>query len=403
MAAVATPHVHNPTNFTPVLPQNGLENCRRHSWHCLEECVRRMPPNRSFTCIESAQANARRRRPPLPPTSKKPQFLKQRSESQLTVTVLEQARDCDGEWPRPSTMFHAGKMLLKSLDFDALKFSSDDLVLFTLEIFNQIGVSERLGVTQSKLKKFILAARRCMYNNHYHNWAHAFDVLQTVFSYALVSGTMAKLSVVHRFSLIVAALCHDLEHPGVSNQFLVASRAELAIVYNDRSVLENHHAFRAFQLINSETIQLVSHFSKEDYIAFRKVVVSCILATDMARHGEYVAQLKQFLQNPDMEEDPLFSAKVLIKCADISNVTKPFPVAKKWAERITEELFLQGDKERGMGFPVTPTCDREKQNPSALQRGFGAFIAIPFFESVERYLPKLCGLSQRIRQNGDKW
>ena len=39
--------------------------------------------------------------------------------------------------------------------------------------------------------------------------------------------------------MLVAALCHDLGHPGVSNKFLVETRHELAMTYNDRSCLEN--------------------------------------------------------------------------------------------------------------------------------------------------------------------
>ena len=40
-------------------------------------------------------------------------------------------------------------------------------------------------------------------------------------------------------------------------------------------------------------IQLVSHFDNADYITFRAVVLQNILATDMARHGEYTAKLKR--------------------------------------------------------------------------------------------------------------
>ena len=43
------------------------------------------------------------------------------------------------------------------------------------------------------------------------------------------------LTHVEYFALIVSALCHDLEHPGVNNPFLVSSRSDLATLYNDRS------------------------------------------------------------------------------------------------------------------------------------------------------------------------
>jgi hypothetical protein len=39
--------------------------------------------------------------------------------------------------------------------------------------------------------------------------------------------------------------------------------------------------------------------------------------------------------------DKQFEMEILIKCADTSNVLKPFPIAKKWAMRVTDEFFLQ--------------------------------------------------------------
>ena len=47
---------------------------------------------------------------------------------------------------------------------------------------------------------------------------------------------------------------------------------------------------------------------------------------------------------------------------------KPFPVARRWALRVTDEFFLQGDVERDLGLdPVTPSCDRRTQSRVAMQ------------------------------------
>lgn len=44
------------------------------------------------------------------------------------------------------------------------------------------------------------------------------------------------------FSLGVSALAHDVDHPGVNNNSLIEEHHPLAIIYNDKAVLENHHA-----------------------------------------------------------------------------------------------------------------------------------------------------------------
>jgi len=51
------------------------------------------------------------------------------------------------------------------------------------------------------------------------------------------------------FALLISAIGHDLNHPGVTNAYLVNSKHSLALRYNDISVLENYHASTLFQIL----------------------------------------------------------------------------------------------------------------------------------------------------------
>lgn len=50
--------------------------------------------------------------------------------------------------------------------------------------------------------------------------------------------------------ICIAALGHDVAHPGLNNAFLVSTNQSLALVYNDNAVLENFHAYKTFKTLS---------------------------------------------------------------------------------------------------------------------------------------------------------
>lgn len=62
----------------------------------------------------------------------------------------------------------------------------------------------------------------------------------------------AKLDDIEFASMMIGGACHDHEHPGVNNAYLVENRDDIAIKYNDVSVLENHHVASSFALLSHE-------------------------------------------------------------------------------------------------------------------------------------------------------
>ena len=52
-------------------------------------------------------------------------------------------------------------------------------------------------------------------------------------------------------SFYLAAACHDFEHPGLTNDYLMKSHHSWAMQYNDRSHLENHHASGALIVLHN--------------------------------------------------------------------------------------------------------------------------------------------------------
>jgi hypothetical protein len=93
-------------------------------------------------------------------------------------------------------------------------------------------------------------------------------------------------------SAILASFAHDVGHPGLNNRFLQNSKDPLALVYNDRSVLENMHAATVFKLLSQESTNFMAQFENETWELCRKQVVDMILETDMAKHFDSFGALK---------------------------------------------------------------------------------------------------------------
>ncbi|CAF4747001.1 unnamed protein product, partial [Rotaria sp. Silwood2] len=62
------------------------------------------------------------------------------------------------------------------------------------------------------------------HRNPYHNLIHAADVLQTTYQIIYNSGLMNWLNDHELFAMFIAAIIHDFEHTGTSNNFHIQSR-----------------------------------------------------------------------------------------------------------------------------------------------------------------------------------
>lgn len=131
-------------------------------------------------------------------------------------------------------------------------------------------------------------------------------------------------------SYILAAACHDVDHPGVNNIFLVESRNELAIRYNDVSVLENHHVATAFKILNAENgkYNFLENLEPDEFKKIRKLMIGAILATDMSNHFNKLSVFKGKILSDDfdakLEENKKICSEFIFHLADISNSTKSF-------------------------------------------------------------------------------
>jgi hypothetical protein len=83
-----------------------------------------------------------------------------------------------------------------------------------------------------------------------------------------------------------------MDHRGVSIEHLIASGSGLALLYNDRVVLENHHTFNMFDLLLKPHFNILAKLEQDQYVECRKTMISCIMATDMKAHAGLCSRLQ---------------------------------------------------------------------------------------------------------------
>ncbi|XP_059178402.1 high affinity cAMP-specific 3',5'-cyclic phosphodiesterase 7A-like isoform X2 [Physella acuta] len=226
-------------------------------------------------------------------------------------------------------------------------------------------------------------------SNPYHNAVHAADVTQSMHCYLQEKEIFHSTTHLEKMSALVAALTHDLDHPGVNNTFLIATSNHLATLYQNSSVLENHH-WRSAAALLKET-GLLSHLSSEQSHCFLQQVKMLILATDITRQQEFVLKFSNYIEKGELHykqnvQHRHFMLQMALKCADISNPCRPWEISQRWSRKICQEFFLQGDTERALNVDVTPVCDRYGNTVPNIQHGFMQFVVSPLFKVWDKFL-----------------
>ncbi|XP_051654684.1 dual specificity calcium/calmodulin-dependent 3',5'-cyclic nucleotide phosphodiesterase 1C isoform X14 [Manacus candei] len=260
-----------------------------------------------------------------------------------------------------------------SFDVFALNDASGDhaLKFIFYELLTRYDLINRFKIPISALVSFVeaLEVGYSKHKNPYHNLMHAADVTQTVHYLLFKTGVVHWLTELEIFAMIFAAAIHDYEHTGTTNNFHIQTRSDSAILYNDRSVLENHHVSAAYRLLqDDEEMNILSNLSKDDWREFRALVIEMVLATDMSCHFQQIKAMKNALQQPEGIDKPK-ALSLLLHTADISHPAKAWDLHHRWTMSLLEEFFRQGDKEAELGLPFSPLCDRKSTMVAQSQIG----------------------------------
>ncbi|XP_056644945.1 cAMP and cAMP-inhibited cGMP 3',5'-cyclic phosphodiesterase 10A-like [Diorhabda sublineata] len=242
-------------------------------------------------------------------------------------------------------------------------------------------------IHQKNMIEFILSVKKCYRHNPYHNFEHAFNVTHCIF--IIISRNLEIFKPIEVKSLLIAALCHDLDHGGFTNNFLQLTDDTLSQLY-DESILEHYHYRVAMTILKG--LRIYNNISKADFNCISKELKEAILATDLASYFKFRVKLLQLVNDnvfdfSNSRHRTLMKA-IMMTSSDLSGNCKPFLVSKTICDNIYKEFYNQGDLEKKMGLTPLSLMDREKsQMVPEDQVQFLTVIVLPCMDLLQRIFP----------------
>jgi len=305
----------------------------------------------------------------------------------------------------------ASSLQLKSFSFTDVELEDIDTLTASLRMFHDLDLVSRFQLDHMTMCRWLLTVKK-NYRPEvvYHNWRHAFNVAQVMYSSLVNSGWAAGLGPITSLGLLVACLCHDLDHRGTNNSYQLATNSPLAKLYST-STLERHHLNQALIILNLDGNRIFDNLTPAEYTMVLAVIEEAILATDLSLHFAHLGRLKN-LSNEGPEgldwtnkEKRSTAMAALMTAADLGATTKPWTVQRKIARLVAEEFWYQGDLEKAhLSTPLVPMMDRELRHElPRLQVGFCEGVCLPVYKALTCLCPALQPMEDAVMLNRDKW
>ncbi|CAF1123550.1 unnamed protein product [Adineta ricciae] len=255
------------------------------------------------------------------------------------------------------------------------------------------------------LMRFILTVRKNYRNVPYHNWSHAFSVAHSI--YTVIKQTKNGFSPNDCIALFVACLCHDLDHRGKTNAFMVKSASALASIYST-STMERHHFNQTVTILQSENLNIFKHYSSKEYRQMLDEIRHCILATDLALFFDNRPKLERIVDTTDFtwrnREHFRRLQSIAMTSADLCAMYKPWQVQQEIVSTIMDEFWEEGDEEKRQGLQPQSLMDRSLAHELPKnQVNFIKSICLPCYSLMARILPETTPMLNGAKSNLQRW
>jgi hypothetical protein len=160
-----------------------------------------------------------------------------------------------------------------------------------------------------------------------------------------------------QFACTLAALIHDVDHPGVPNAQLVKEHAETAVHYKNKSVAEQNSVDLAWELLMEpqySELRSCIYTTSDEFTRFRQLLVNSVMATDIADkelgglrkkrwEKAFSSSSADLADEVTIREDRNRKATIviehLIQASDVSHTMQHWHVYLKWNDRLFQEMY----------------------------------------------------------------
>ncbi|KAK2184282.1 hypothetical protein NP493_274g03029 [Ridgeia piscesae] len=225
-----------------------------------------------------------------------------------------------------------------------------------------------------RLCRFVLTVKKNYRPMPYHNWTHGWSAAHSI--YCILRRFQAREIPVFPFfwmrSMLIATICHDVDHRGRNNSFLQETKQPLSTLYKS-SVMEQHHYATTIKILQQDGHNIFSNLSASDYRRNLRYIRHCILATDLVtllpkckeawgtHQDRYAGLERRTSPNTVCHHNREVIVAMVMTAADLSSNYKHFTTQKKTVTDLFEEFYQQGDIEKSLGKTPIPLMDRNNK------------------------------------------
>ncbi|XP_043197876.1 cAMP and cAMP-inhibited cGMP 3',5'-cyclic phosphodiesterase 10A-like isoform X1 [Amphibalanus amphitrite] len=290
--------------------------------------------------------------------------------------------------------------------FDTFRWApepSHDLSRLYLHMYFDLLGEGACGGAPERVVTFTTTVIKSYRRVAYHNATHAFMVAHTM--YNILKRNTNVFSRLELLSLLVACICHDIDHRGYSNTYAKAA-TPLGGLYK-ASVMENHHFATAAAVLQRPGHDILAGLTAADRKEVLDLMYEAIIATDLAVYFQVRPKLESAMTgqfNMHQTEHRRWFCSVMMTACDLSAVCKAPEVVLEHTLELYVEFHEQGDNEKKRGTTPDPMMDRTKAlNLPNDQINFIKYICMPAYELISKGLPNTNEMLVNVKRTLEYW